>query len=280
MIRSWLGNYLRKLLSWSLAAAIRQQGRAGLVQKLEQIVPDISAQYSNYAISSGYLVEKIRAQHAFQIALAGKAIARLQDKGRLTVVDIGDSAGTHIRYLNGLYGGRMDTLSINLDPVAVDKIRSYGLQAIQARAEDLSRHPEFAGRTVDIFLSYEMLEHLLDPIGFLHSLAVSSQGEYFVISVPYVAQSRVGLHQLRRPVDRRRMSAENTHIFELSPGDWRLLFQLAGWEVVDEEFYRQYPRWHLLHLTKPFWRWIDFEGFYGVVLRRNDSDSSRYEDWS
>lgn len=46
---------------------------------------------------------KVRALHAFQITLMLKALAGLRRK-RLTVVDIGDSAGTHMIYLTKLAG--------------------------------------------------------------------------------------------------------------------------------------------------------------------------------
>jgi hypothetical protein len=58
---------------------------------------------------------------------------------------VGDSAGTHLTYLKTLLdrqGVQARTLSVNLDPVAVEKIRARGLEAIQCRAEALF---QFAG---------------------------------------------------------------------------------------------------------------------------------------
>jgi len=75
------------------------------------------------------------------------------------------------------------------------------------------------------------------------------------------------------------MSAENTHIFELSPEDLQLLFKFAGWSVVFERIYLQYPRKHWLRITKNYWRMFDFEGFYGVILKRDSTWSKLYTDW-
>ena len=49
----------------------------------------------------------------------------------------------------------------------------------------------------DLFLSFQMLEHLFDPVSCLHELASKTSTDYFVVTVPYVARSRVGLKYLR-----------------------------------------------------------------------------------
>jgi len=130
----------------------------------------------------------------------------------------------------------------------------------------------------DIFLCFETLEHLPNPIAFLHDLATKTPAKYFIMTVPYVGNSRLGLHHIRNgrtaPV-----SAENTHLFELCPADWRLLVQHTGWRIVRERIYRQYPRWHPLWFTKFLWQRLDFEGFYGMVLAKDDIWANRYADW-
>lgn len=74
-------------------------------------------------------------------------------------------------------------------------------------------------------------------------------------------------------------NAEDVHIFELSPNDWRLLAEFSGWEVVSDEIYFQYPKWHWLYFTKFLWRKFDFEGFYIMELKINDKWSKLYESW-
>jgi len=70
---------------------------------------------------------------------------------------------------------------------------------------------------------------------------------------------------------------ENTHIFELAPNDWRLIFLHSGWEIVGEEIYRQYPSKCPLRLMKAYWKKCDFEGFYGAILRRNRAWAQCYK---
>ena len=68
----------------------------------------------------------------------------------MTIVDIGDSAGTHLLYLNELFG-EIRSLSVNLDVNAVKKIKQKGLDAIHARAEELEKF----NINADLFLSFQ-----------------------------------------------------------------------------------------------------------------------------
>ena len=170
-----------KLLEYSLNSASKEQGLNDLKGKLAEIIPDLSDQYTSIKIEGGYLVNKVRSQHAFQIRLAQEAISMLDSNKRkkFTLVDIGDSSGAHLRYISYLEGGsNVRAISVNLDPVAVKKVREKGFEAIKSKAEDLHKHPDFKG-SADIFLSYEMVEHLLDPISFLHAMATKSECDFF-----------------------------------------------------------------------------------------------------
>lgn len=274
----FLKNPIKKLMVFSLKASNKARNEAGLKSKLEEIVPDLTDQYSTFKINMDdeYLSNKIRGQHAFQISLAQKAIEFL-DKDEINIVDIGDSAGTHLIYLNKLLEDKnINTLSINLDKVAVEKIKSKGLSAMLCKAEEL--HLQKDGIDTDIFLSYEMLEHLISPIEFLRSMAEKSKCEYFAITIPYQYKSRVAIQFVKNRLDGE-FEAENTHIFEFSPQDWDLIFEFSGWEIVYRDKYTQYPQSFPLNLTKCLWRRIDFDGFYGVILKKNNKYSKRYLDW-
>jgi len=89
----------------SIEKALREQGLSQLVYKLEEIVPDITHQYSTFELDTFYLTKKVRGQHAFQISLVQKAINILKRNAKddLTIVDIGDSAGIHIQYVMSLF---------------------------------------------------------------------------------------------------------------------------------------------------------------------------------
>ncbi len=267
----------------SIEQAVREQGFSQLVYRLEEIVPDISHQHSTFKLDTLYLTKKIRGLHAFQISLVQKAINILKRnlKDDLTIADIGDSAGTHIQYIKSLFNYQnIRTISINLDPEAVKRIKEKGFKAICARAEEIG---EKYNVTADIFLCFETLEHLMNPAEFLHKLS-KTNCDLLVITVPYLKESRIGLHQIRnltiQNLPRKKiMSAETTHIFELSPEDLQLLFKFAGWSVVFERIYLQYPRKHWLRISKNCWRMLDFEGSYGVILKKDSTWNELYTDW-
>ena len=90
-------------------------------------------------------------------------------------------------------------------------------------------------------MSFQTVEHLNSPINFLKSISQNTNCNYFLITVPYISSSRIGLEHIRGNLDTK-VHAENIHIFELSPQDWKLLFKHSGWEIVDETVYFQYPK--------------------------------------
>jgi hypothetical protein len=292
--KTWTKELLKKIFYAcaikSLHLVNRKEGRHKTIEKIVSIVPDISDQYSTWTInpSSIYDVVKIRSIHAFQVNLALTALRGLCNpsiEDPLFVVDIGDSSGTHTKYLQELCPelgiGDVEFLSVNLDSAAVEKILAKGGSAIQSRAEDL--HQIIGGqRHPDVYLSFQSLEHFFDPISFLRDLAVETSTENFVITVPYMKRSRVGLKHLRNPNPSgrfREINAENTHIFELSPEDWKLIFRFSGWMPVHEEVFFMTPSRHPLSLFRYALRRYDFEGFYGVILRKSLQESELYRDW-
>ncbi len=249
-----------------------------MVSELRRIVPDISDQEeSGRAFFNSYWELKRRSLHAFQCNLMIRALEGLRP-GKIVVADIGDSAGTHMIYLKELAKSKYDinSISVNLDPRAIAKIKSRGLKALLSRAEDL----DLGGLKPDIFTSFEMVEHLHDPATFFHRLACSPGGTKMVMTVPYVRHSRVGLHNVRRRNDKN-IYAEDEHIFELSPEDWKLLLRHSGWRVAWSEIYYQYPRRILLVnlIFRLFWTSMDYEGFWGAILEKDTSVSDRYKDW-
>ena len=275
-------NFARALFARAIRSACRENGFYAISERLKKVVPDVSKQYTTFEVNDVFLESMVRGLHGFQMSLVERACTRI-DKDALTVVDIGDSSGSHLKYLlSGEVCGdkQVDALSVNLDPVAVEKIRQQGLPAIECRAEQVHRHPDFQGKEVDLFLSFETLEHLFDPISFLHELAKSDyrNDPVFVITVPFLPRSRVALHQVRRN-EAGDMFAENTHVFELCPDDWRLIFRFAGWEILEDQVYRMYPRRNPLYFMKFLWKRFSFDGYYGCILKRNTAIADRYKSW-
>jgi hypothetical protein len=272
-IRAYGADFLQKLWVRSIKSAIKEQGLNSLMTTLCNIVPDITHQYSNFEVRTHLLNTKVRALHAFQLSLVDKVIKEID---KPIIVDIGDSAGTHLQYLLGLYSDnkKIECLSVNLDDKAVERIRKKGLSAVHTRAEDLQNYDIKA----DIFLCFEILEHLMNPCCLLQELSSNTNAEFLIVTVPYLKSSRVGLHHIRG-ARKDVVNAENTHIFELSPEDWKLVFKHSGWTILEESVYLQYPKRHFWFVTKPLWKKFDFEGFYGVILKRDNTWSSKYLDW-
>ena len=132
---------------------------------------------------------------------------------------------------------------------------------------------------VDMYLSYEMVEHLHNPALFFHHLAQADKGDYMVITVPYVTQSRVALYNSMNGA--KQITAEQEHIFELSPEDWKKLILHAGWRTLEERIYFQYPQGipGVSYILRKLWKRFDYEGFIGFVLKRDMSVANEYLDW-
>ena len=263
----------------SLKSAAREQKLLTNIRKIEKIVSNYSQQYNHGIIDGKFWNYKVRAHHAFQLQMCFNAINLFKknfSQKKVKVIDIGDSSGTHVNYLKNMISDiEIETLSINLDPLAIKKIQKNGHDAMQAKAEDIEKYDI----DKDIFISFQTLEHLNSPIDFLKSISDSSSCKYFVITVPYLRDSRVALEYIRNQTDENEVHSENVHIFELNPNDWKLIFKHAGWEILEEKIYYQYPKLSPLRLLKNAWREFDFEGFYGVILKRNDKWKSKFRDW-
>lgn len=268
----------KNLAKWSIKMCVAENRYGDLIEKLKKIAPDISNQEEGGRENfNDYWELKRRALQAFQCSLMLKTLEYFSGDS-LAVVDIGDSAGTHMLYLKALTMGRycIDTVSVNLDPRAIKKIEQRGLKALLCRAEKL----DLKDRHIDIYTSFQMVEHLHNPALFFRRLAKRSLGTKFVITVPYLKKSRVGLHNIRNKSDKL-VFAEDEHIFELNPEDWALLFFHAGWRVVYSKIYYQYPRcWPLVsQFLSSYWRKNDYEGFWGAILENDTAISDNYQNW-
>jgi len=264
--------------SASIKMAVKQQGLSVLIDILRKIEPDISGQeYSGKAFFNDYWELKRRALQSFQVKLMLKAVENLKMSDPV-VVDIGDSAGTHMLYLKELTKDKynIETISVNLDKEAIDKIKARGFKAILSRAEDL----DLGGKQTDLFTSFQMIEHLHNPAIFLRRLAKRTSCRRMLVTLPYMKRSRVGTQSVRNN-SQTTVNAEMEHIFELSPEDWKLLMLHSGWRVVHEEIFYQYPARipFLRAIFAAYWARTDFEGFWGAIMEKDLTYSDRYKDW-
>ena len=287
---------IRKILEFlkiqSLKASRKENNFEKLITKLETILPSLKDQTNflndDTKEDSLYIQLKMRNQQAFQLDFTLEKIKKYkQENGvdAISLVDIGDSSGNHLIQLQALDKSIENIASVNLDAEAIEKIRNKGIKAYHCRAEELL---EKYNMRANFFISYQMVEHLTDPVRFFKSIAYGQLNginvcDRFIVSVPYQNQSRVGFNHMRinHKVNQTDImqNAESVHIFELSPNDWKLIAEFSGWEVVSDKIYYQYPKWHWLYFMKYIWRKSDFEGFYIMELKINHQWSNRYESW-
>lgn len=264
----------------SLRAALREQGLADLVERLQVAIPDLSDQYTasyDPVEYQRYWELKMRGLHAFQIQAVMDAMDVI-GKPSLDIADLGDSSGNHGIYLRNLAEGRIGRfVSVNLDPVAVEKIRAKGGEAVLCPVEQL----DVAAFSPDLVVSFETFEHLTDPLRLLHTLATRCPANHLLITVPYRRVSRFGgsLIRLPMPVMPAKLTPEAVHIYEFSPADWRQMAWLAGFRTVSERIYRQYPGRSPLRMTAPMWRRLDQEGFVALLFERDLALAERYTGW-
>lgn len=271
----------QSLSAWSLRAAIREQRLTSLCDRLRQVVPDVRDHYTGAFDAQEYQRYweiKMRGLQAFQVRCMLDALEIIEG-GSLVVADIGDSSGNHSLYIRALAPRDKVSrlISVNLDPVAVGKVRAKGGEAVLCRAEDLASR----GLRADLVVSFETIEHLTDPLRFLHSLATEGDVKHLLFTVPYRRTSRFGSYHLQLPPDRLpdRITPEELHIFELSPEDWMRLIRLAGYREVFSRLYLQYPRRAPMRLMAPIWRKYDYEGFLGVFAERDLRFAEKYTGW-
>ena len=239
----------------SLQLAIQEQGLEPTVKLLKMMVPDVSDQYTHSKIDTDYLELKVRGLHAFQYSLTLPFL----NKEKSVYFDFGDSSGNHALYFKGNY---ITQMSFNVDKQAVKKIKDKGLSAEYFNLEE-QKPANFFFKNITAVL-FEVLEHLDAPAKTLSYIRQIIDPKYLIITVPYRRISRVVAEQVKRETEGN--NTEDTHVFELCPSDWKKLFNYSGWEVKKEQIYKQYPWW--LWPLAIWWRWFDFEGFYGAVLVR------------
>jgi len=173
---------IKKIVKESLTYSLKvvRKENINFINRLEHILPSLKDQANfmndNIKEDSEYLKHKKRNLHAFQLQFTLDKIKNYQDStnnNEVSIIDIGDSSGNHLIQLQALNNGIKRVASVNLDIKAVEKIRNKGIEAYHCRAEELLEKYELRP---NFFISYQMVEHLTDPVRFLHNIASSNMG--------------------------------------------------------------------------------------------------------
>ncbi len=272
-IKSTIMRGVERLSMQAVRSIVRQTpGLESMWAYSVKVFPDMQAHFTGTIVNAETEM-RIRLLLCCEALFTGRALKKCRGSKACSYADVGDSDGT-VQMLLRYYGWEeLETTGINLQQSAVDRIRERGLDAI---CEDAMRLGD-RGQSYDVVSVFETLEHLPDPIGFLKGIQ-SVVSDTLVVSVPYIKQSRVGLAYLSKRWPAEKVpTIENTHILELSPGDWGKIFKHAGWRVIDQNFLLMYPRCSWLRLVlQPYWRQRSFEGFWFVALTRDNRFARRY----
>ena len=118
--KEFLKTFYFKILNLSLNSSAREHGLVKIRDDLIKALPNINDQYTSVDIDDDYKINNLRTLHAFQIKIAKRAISFLDNVLCPTIVDIGDSSGVHLQYLQNIYQrNKLRVLSVNIDPEAV-----------------------------------------------------------------------------------------------------------------------------------------------------------------
>lgn len=283
MIKKIMKIIIKKIIDPVSIRAIHEVGNSNA--ELKRIWEDSLTLFPDFKHHYSFVVESKEVENRIRLLVAAEAFFIKKEidkvitaKDKCTYADVGDSDGSVRLLLKKYFGGeKLASVGINLQASTVEKIRKRGLDAICTDALSL----EDRGIHYDIVSLFETLEHLPDPLGFLNGIR-KVVDKKLVLSVPFIRHSRVGLNYLsdrwvnKWPQDMK-TTIENTHIFELSPLDWKKIFLHTGWKVDNEWNLMMFPSNKISRLIlQPFWRVVSFEGFWFVSLFKDNKYSSRY----
>ena len=169
-----------------------------------------------HSLESEHFRKAIRYFHAWRIDQLRRRLGdALATAGML---DVGDTDGLMLKHL-GKTG-----LGFNLSPVAIENIRSNG---IEAELGDGERMP-FDDGTFDAVLCFETLEHVPNPEQLLEELArVTARDGRVFISIPWVPRTFIHPRDPSQPVG-------HQHIIELCRDDFAAVVSHTPLEITYE----------------------------------------------
>lgn len=179
-----------------------------------------------HAIEGLHFQRGLRYFHAWRVDQVRR---RLGDRlAPASVLDVGDTDGLILRDL-----GKTGT-GFNLSPVAIENIRSNGIEAVLGDGHGMP----FDEASFDAVLCFETLEHVENPAQVLDQLArvCRPDGRVF-ISIPWVPKTHIHERDPSQP-------RGHQHIFEFSRKDFLALLSHTDLELVSDAVCRMlgHPR--------------------------------------
>jgi SAM-dependent methyltransferase len=171
---------------------------------------------AEHEVAAPHFRRALRYFHAWRVEEVRRRMGHRLDSG--AILDVGDTDGLMLKHL-GKTG-----IGFNISPVAIENIRSNGIEAVIG---DGHRLP-FDDATFDAVLCFETLEHVENPPQVLDELArvCRPDGRVFV-SIPWVPRTFI------HPRDRSQPRGHE-HIFEFCREDFAALVSHTDLEVCGE----------------------------------------------
>lgn len=179
-----------------------------------------------HALEHAHFRESIRYFHAWRIEqLRSRLGASLADARTL---DVGDTDGLMLKHLG------KDGVGFNLSEVAVENIRSNGIEAVLGDGE---RMP-FEDGAFDVTLCFETLEHVPNPQQLLEELArVTRRDGRVFISIPWVPRTFIHERDRSQPLG-------HQHVIELCREDFGAVVSHTPLEITYEAVCELFGRPH------------------------------------
>lgn len=189
------------------------------------------ADYNGHAAARGVSDATPEELHRKGLAVAGE---RLKAAGRLiegigTALEIGSATGAFIE-LASAEGAVFDAV----EPDAVN--RAYASRFARRVYPDMGSVPE--GATYDMVCMFHVFEHIREPLPMLNACkARLKKGGRVLVEVPSLDDPLISLYGCRAFKD---FYFQPMHPYVYSPGPLRLVFERAGFRVVECVFHQRY----------------------------------------
>jgi 2-polyprenyl-3-methyl-5-hydroxy-6-metoxy-1,4-benzoquinol methylase len=181
---------------------------------------------------------------------AGARVIAMVGKGK-RVLEVGAGPGSITRHL--IDHGQCDVVAVEIDPDAVERLRSFCPQVHSADLNDPQWHRCLAGLPkFDAVVAADVLEHLTDPWRALKDLRNLLNEEGFVVlSLPHVGHLSIVACLMEQNFEYRDWGLlDRTHLRFFGLKNMEALIADAGLKIIDAGFVIKAPE-----STEYAWQW-------------------------
>ena len=166
-----------------------------------------------------------------------------QIKPGSTVLECGCASGYMTRYMKEKLGAKVSIIELN--PSDYDRAKEYAVDGVCADLEGGEWSGFFQGRTFDLILFADVLEHLHDPEDVLkRAVDLLKEDGTIIASIPNIAHADILINLLNGRFNYMPLGLlDNTHIHFWAQKNLDALFQQAGLSIVERDYAILPPYW-------------------------------------